>query len=265
MTRSKLSDSDKQVIIQLFCESSSTIADLARQYEVSSSTIRRLLKRQLPNSEYEALVAAKSSKQTTSVPQTTTLTSPDSEASSPAPPILKSKAVQQEPEPKGEAMATTSEPELEELLAEIEHDLDEDRTHSEDDLEVEEEESNSLDDELDEEGDLDTITLQPEAIIEISPLIDAVIPKPCYLVVDHTAELITRPLEEFGDLGHIPEVESQSKTLPVFENHRVARRFSKRSQRVIKVPNGDLLQKTGTHLSAKGITRFLINGRVYTL
>jgi transposase-like protein len=260
MTRSKLSDADRQDIIQQFCESDSTIADLAHQYEVSGSTIRRLIKHQLPAPEYEAQVAAKSSKSAASKAISSTRT--ESKAPSPAPPILKPKVAQQDSLTTTEMVSPSTEPELEELLAEIESDFDEDQTQGEDDLEAED------DDEFDEdsdEGDDVAISLRPEAIIQISPLTEAVIPKPCYLVVDHTAELITRPLQDFGDLGHVPEVESQSKTLPVFENHRVARRFSQRSQRVIKVPDGDLLQKTGTHLSAKGITRLLISGRVYTL
>ncbi|WP_110985064.1 hypothetical protein [Acaryochloris thomasi] len=260
MTRSKLSDADKQAIIQLFCESDSTIADLARQYEVSSSTIRRLLKRQLPDSEYETLVAAKSGKQG---PAKKSPSSSELEASSPAPPILKSKTAQQSSQAKTESASSVAEPELEDLLAEIEQDLGEDRAH-EADLETDDDDEATFDEEGGED-ESESVSLQPEAVVEISPLTEAVIPQPCYLVVDHTAELITRPLQEFGDLGHIPKAESQSKTLPIFENHRVARRFSQRSQRVIKVPSGDLLQKTGTHLSAKGITRLLINGRVYTL
>jgi hypothetical protein len=66
-------------------------------------------------------------------------------------------------------------------------------------------------------------------------------------------------------LGQIPEDEVQAKTLPVFENHRVARRFSHRSQRIIKVPNGNVLKKTCVQLHEKGITRVLINGHVYAL
>jgi hypothetical protein len=84
-------------------------------------------------------------------------------------------------------------------------------------------------------------------------------------VVDRGAELIARPLKEFSDLGRIPLEEVQEKTLPVFDNHKVARRFSNRSQRVIKVPDGRMLQKTRSHLQAKGITRLLIDGQVYSL
>jgi hypothetical protein len=103
------------------------------------------------------------------------------------------------------------------------------------------------------------------AKVQVLPLSEASIPKICYLVVDRAAELIARPLKEFSDLGRIPVEEVQQKTLPVFDNHRVARRFSNRTQRVIKIPDGKMLQKTCTQLKAKGITRLLIDGQVYSL
>ena len=96
-------------------------------------------------------------------------------------------------------------------------------------------------------------------------LTEAVLPKTCYLVVDKFTELVTRPLIAFGELGQIPVEESQEKTLPVFDNHRVAHRFSARNQRVLKVPDGRMLQKTTVYLQAKGITRLLIDGQVYKL
>lgn len=131
------------------------------------------------------------------------------------------------------------------------------------------------DDDLDEEDDEDEADdggvelpkpkLQPESAVEIMPLARAVLPKPCYLVVDMRAELITRPLREFADLGQIPSSEETSNTLPVFDNHRVARRFSRNKQRVIKVPDGSLITRTRPYLQAKGITRLLVDGQVFDL
>jgi len=86
-----------------------------------------------------------------------------------------------------------------------------------------------------------------------------------YLVVDRMSELVTCPLQAFRDLGQVPESEEPQRTLPVFDNHRVARRFSRRNQRVIKVPDGRLLAKTAPWLEAKGITRLLLDGQVYAL
>jgi hypothetical protein len=107
--------------------------------------------------------------------------------------------------------------------------------------------------------------LLAKTVVQVLPLSEASIPKICYLVVDRAAELITRPLKAFGELGQIPPQEIREKTLPVFDNHRVARRFSTRNQRVCKVPDGRMLQKTAHYLQAKGITRLLIDGQVYAI
>ena len=139
-------------------------------------------------------------------------------------------------------------PELEDLDDEL--DLDDD--DEEDDWQ--EEEEASFFPSLSGSGDLTVL-----------PLSAAVFPTTCYLVVDRTAELIVRPLKEFTHLGKIPPEETQQKTLPVFDNHRVARRFSNRTQRVIKVPNSNVLRKASSHLKAKGITRIFLDGRVYSL
>lgn len=152
----------------------------------------------------------------------------------------------------------------EELLAQ--EDLSElDDDDDDDDLE---------DDEFDDDGEeagLSGASLllgsgEGKLLVQVLPLTDAPLPRTCYLVVDRSAELVARPLKEFGDLGQIPEAEVLENTLPVFDNHRVAKRFSNpRTQRVIKLPDSRVLQKTSSHLQAKGITRLLIDGRVYSL
>lgn len=107
--------------------------------------------------------------------------------------------------------------------------------------------------------------LRGTGLIQVLPLSEASVPQICYLVVDRASELITRPLKAFGELGQIPAAEIREKTLAVFDNHRVARRFATRNQRVFKIPDGSMLQKTAPYLLAKGITRLLIDGQVYSL
>jgi hypothetical protein len=104
-----------------------------------------------------------------------------------------------------------------------------------------------------------------EPLVQVLPLSAAPLPRTCYIVIDRAAELITRPLREFGDLGEIPSPETQETTLPVFDNHRVAKRFSSKRDRVIKVPDSKVLHKARYQLQAKGITRLLIDGQVYSL
>ncbi len=134
-----------------------------------------------------------------------------------------------------------------------------------DDFGDDDEDEDDEDDEDDDGIDMPVRRASSEAAVEIMPLGEAVLPKPCYLVVDMRAELITRPLVEFSDLGKIPSSEERENTLPVFDNHRVARRFSRNKQRVIKVPDGSLITRTSPYLTAKGITRLLVDGQVFDL
>jgi transposase-like protein len=135
---------------------------------------------------------------------------------------------------------------------------------------LEDDEDDDEDDEDDDEDD-DEIRLDfPHTDItnknlELLPLETASLPRTCYLVIDRAAELIVKPLQEFADLGTIPEEEIQQKTLPVFDNHRIAKRFSHRREKVIKVPDSKMLQKTSPYLYEKGITRLLIRGQIYTI
>lgn len=153
-------------------------------------------------------------------------------------------------------------------LSAIVKDLDDDLV-DEDDLEEDDED---LEDDLDEaweetesEDDSKAFLSLEDSEIRVLPFSEAVLPPSCYLVTDRSAELVVRPLKEFAHLGKIPAEEIQQKTLPVFDNHRVARRFSNRFQKVIKIPDSRLLQKTLGHLRSKGITRIFLDGKVYQL
>lgn len=172
--------------------------------------------------------------------------------------------------------------ELEEIEAELEDEDSEVEEVLEEDLEEDLEDDLELDDDLDED-DLDDedfddedededfeetespIHIQSGKFVRILPLTEAEMPKTCYVVVDRASELITRPLRDFADLGQIPDEETQEKTLPIFDNHRVAKRFMRRMQRIVKVPDGRLFQKVTPYLQAKGITRLLIDGQVYSI
>lgn len=314
MSPRKLTDADKKDILNLYQRLEETTSTLATRYDVSNSTISRILKSSLLESDYEALIQQKrsnrSSSSTTPIVEPTSVESdltPVSELQEPelpvsadsdsavataaeqrwrrrrssvAPePVTKPRVIQTElrldvmpPEPESDSQ------ELAEVLTEmkspktnhhLEDLLDDDLMDLDDDDQDDDEDDEDDDDEYGsaEEGTQGPIRtrIASGANVQVLPLSEASLPRTCYLVVDRAAELIARPLKEFGDLGRIPIEEIQEKTLPVFDNHRVARRFSNRSQRVIKVPDGRMLQKTCSHLQAKGITRLLIDGQVYSL
>lgn len=334
MSVRKLSELDKRDILNLYRQPGETTSTLASRYDVSNSTISRLLKSRLSEPEYEALIQQKRTNRSHSIsesateadeePVETSLTTSveseesfldiqesfaDSEESLNASPTAprrrrrrssvgteEERAQEQEQEDIPSEIfsgidssmplfqvamdaAPSNSPDLldnnynpeasviQEMLGEDLTDLEDDEDDEDDDLEDLEDEDDWEDDTPTLESPIPAGTFKRDnrTSVQVLPLSNAVLPKTCYLVVDRAAELIARPLREFSDLGQIPAQEVQQRTLPVFDNHRVARRFSNRTQRVIKVPDGRMLQKTCSQLQAKGITRLLIDGQVYSL
>jgi hypothetical protein len=403
----KLTNSDKQEILKLYRETAETTSTLAERYDVSNSTISRLLKSTLPEDEYEYLVSLKRAARTPEgraqvsydqIPflgqaeaeapvisqevepqkpagkpeplpeedkpapvirrgrqtakseppveeekpapvirrgRQTAKSEPPVEEEKPAPVIRRGRQAKPEPLPveeekpapvirrtrqaqpesfggdeekpaptirrvrrrsaseeenrepvakqleipvvKTQEIASISDPLLEDETAEVtalaemlgedildeSEDLDDLEEDLDDDLD--EEDYEDEEDELEESRPLVTRRRFGEAPVQVLPLSVASLPKTCYLVIDRSSELITRPLKDFGDLGQIPNLETQQRTLPIFDNHRVAKRFSTKRDRVIKVPDSKMLHKARTHLQAKGITRLLIDGQVYSL
>jgi hypothetical protein len=330
----KLTESDKQEILKCYRESAETTSTLAEKYDVSNSTISRLLKSTLPEDEYEYLVSLKRAART---PEGRAQVSydnipafnpqleidepqevekqPSSRKTKPEPqPVVeipvkvddneagvrrvrkKRSSVEQEipiparPIPKQLELLETKSSNYtnSQYQDDIQEDIRTDTTAMQ--LEAtqntfaemfgEELLDDQGDDDLDDLDDLDDdedddeeeweaprplVTRRGDSLVRVLPLSAASLPRTCYLVIDRAAELITRPLRDFGDLGQIPNPETQQRTLPIFDNHRVAKRFSTKRDRVIKVPDSRMLHKARYQLQAKGITRLLIDGQVYSL
>jgi transposase-like protein len=265
MSPKKLTEEIKQEILKLYRETDETSSTLAERFGVSSSTISRFLKNTLSESEYEELVQQKRLGRTSKSNHQLELKIEESPRSSTFLSVTKSSPIRSIP--KVELFEEEEEEEEEDqsvdvvALGEM---LGEDLA----DLEDEDEDLEDEEDEDWEEDELDSAypaSLTANVKVQVLPLSAASFPKTCYLVIDKSAELITRPLKEFADLGTISGEEIQQKTLPVFDNHRVARRFSNRFQRVIKVPDGQILKKTCSYLKDKGITRLLMDGQIYSL
>lgn len=268
-------------MIDLYRQPGETTLTLASRYGVSSSTISRILKSTLSEEEYESLIQQKrSGRFVTSDPD------PQDETEEGEQPLavpakkrirLRSASDAAEEEDKNELELPMSgfsdryprseTSALQEMLGEDILDEDDEDDDEEDDEELDDEDDDEDDDEEweDDEPLLRRRVPPTSTVVEVLPLAEAELPKICYVVVDKGGDLITRPLKEFAELGQIPAQESYERTLPVFDNHRVARRFSARNQRVIKVPDGRMLQKTSVYLQSKGITRLLIDGQVYSL
>ena len=106
---------------------------------------------------------------------------------------------------------------------------------------------------------------QPGEPARCQPLAEAPLPASVYMLVDKIVELQARPLKEFPELGLLPDGEGDRQALLVFANPRQAKRHCGRSQRVIKVPDTRVLERTAPYLIAQGISRVVIKGSLYSL
>ncbi|ELS03033.1 hypothetical protein Xen7305DRAFT_00027510 [Xenococcus sp. PCC 7305] len=317
MSPRKLTEEDKQNILELYRSSEATTSTLATSFGVSSSTISRFLKNSLVKSEYDDLIQQKRLARTAKGEAKVAAAVNKSEKKPPKskaqeiilPPQQLEIATEPEEPPEEKSLpnqliishtplklenkevpteAVTSKPTpslvvknapiskkpiiveeeildddddddvdvavLSEMLGEDLDDIDDDDDDEDDDWDLEEDEAASFP-----HSGAGKVSLQ------IRPLAEASLPRVCYLVIDRAAELIVKPLQDFADLGSIPQNEIEQKTLPVFDNHRVAKRFSHRREKVIKVPDSEIIKKTAHYLYSKGITRLLIEGQIYSV
>lgn len=286
MSSQKLSEADKTELVRLYRQTDETTATLARRFQVSGSTVSRILKTHLSNEEYDRLIQQKRHLryQTQAQPLSESLSfqansqSPSSETETA---VTTKSEIEAEAEAESDVDDSQSNSSVTEAVMSSVSSSTESSTQQEDNLEqmdfsmiqamfgedVGEEDDFEESEELDWESEQETTdSKQPSSSeVEVLPLSQAKFPKTCYLVIDRGANLITKPLKEFSDLGTIPSVETQQKTLPIFDSHRVARRFSNRSQKVIKIPDGKMIKKTREYLEAKGIKRILMDGKVYKI
>ena len=295
MSPRKLSDSDRQEILKLYRQTAETTSSLAARFGVSSSTISRFLKTNLSGTEYEDLIQEKrlartakeeeepqpQPKKSTSNPKTKSrrarkkkiesqVSSPEEENTTQLEITIDVPAKSSEPDNENQKPQSSSEL-INSNQSELDDEEDDDDLESvkevaamfgEDMDEEDDDEEDDDDDDDDDEGASD-VSLAEE--LQVLPLKNAHFPRTCYLVIDRHAELVTKPMKDFAHLGTIPDSEVQQKTLPIFDNHKVAKRFCDRKGKVIKVPDGRVLQKTSTYLQAKGISRVLMDGKVYSL
>jgi len=275
MTSSKLAIADKQEILRLYCETDLSTAKLSKQFGISSSTTLRLLQEMMSPEEYRDAVLRKQGKPKKPSNQL------EQEVDQLDLELLNPPFINEESKEIEVVITEALPPVLVKMdQDDLEPDFDEDQTTTAEDLVSELVDDDILDDEFDEDEepdpedeDIDDEELQLNVvadlklatnILSILPLAQAELSNICYIVVDKASEVVTRPMRDFKELGKVPTEEINLLALPVFDNHRAARRFSAHNQKVIKFPSS-LILATRSHLSQRGITRLLYGGQVFAL
>ncbi len=85
------------------------------------------------------------------------------------------------------------------------------------------------------------------------------------MIVDKNIELEIKLLKEFPDWEFLPTEDLERKTIEIYSDLKIAKRFCKREQRVIKVPNTNVFRIASPILVSKGITRIINEDRLIAL
>ncbi len=97
----------------------------------------------------------------------------------------------------------------------------------------------------------------PQKDLSSIPIGEINFPKIVYMIVDKKIELETKYLSDYPDWQFLSEEELNRKTIEIFDDLKIAKRFCNKEQKVIKVPNPDVFKITSHILLAKGISRIV--------
>jgi hypothetical protein len=252
MARSKLADAEKLEIVRFYRETAKTAPKLAEEFGVSVSTIVRILKTVIEDQEYAILSLSKRRGEPTDVAAEATLSFFE--------PLVETEvvavAIPVEPEVAPSALDDSVVPVVSEVTI---------MPESAASVILESETSETIEPTID--ASPAAFFVPPPVVkpaLEVLPYERMELPEICYIVVDRWAELIARPLREFNFLENIPAQEQEAIALPVFDNHRWAKRYSNRFQRILRVETR-LLDITKPYLMQRGITRLLVGRQVFAL
>ena len=259
MAATRLTDSHKIEIVARY-RAGVVSAELAEAYGCSTNTVSRVVKAGLDPAEYEQL------KQQRIRPLKVSQEQPAPEQA--APELAPSEPEPLEPESLEPEPLESEAPELE--LPDPAGDDEDHAVLAIDDADDFGDDANELD--FADDDLADQFVAVPLLLVDhvgepaqCQPLADAPLPASVYMLVDKTVELQAKPLKEFPELGQLPDGEEERQALMVFANPRQAKRHCGRTQRVIKVPDTRILERTAPYLIAQGISRVVMEGSLYSL
>ena len=98
---------------------------------------------------------------------------------------------------------------------------------------------------------------EPRKELSSMPLSEVDLPNIVYMVVDKKIELDIKLLKDFPDWRFLPIDDLNRKTIEIYFDLRVAKRFCNKEQKVIKVPNTNVFKIATPFLISKGISRIV--------
>ena len=97
------------------------------------------------------------------------------------------------------------------------------------------------------------------------PISEIDFPKVVYMIVDKKIELEIKYLKEYPEWQFLSQEELSRKTIEIYLDMKIAKRFCNKEQKVIKVPNTDVFKIVAPILIKKGISRIVSADQLISL
>ena len=105
----------------------------------------------------------------------------------------------------------------------------------------------------------------PQKDLTSVPISDVEFPKIVYMIVDKKIELEIKYLRDYPDWQFLSKEELDRKTIEIFFDLKIAKRFCNKDQKVIKVPNPNVFNIVAPLLLKKGISRIVTSDKLISL
>ena len=89
------------------------------------------------------------------------------------------------------------------------------------------------------------------------PIGEIEFPKIVYMIVSKNIELEIKFLRDYPEWEFLPNEDLKRKTIEIFFDLKIAKRFCNKEQKVIKVPNTDVFKIVSPILISRGISRII--------
>ncbi len=109
------------------------------------------------------------------------------------------------------------------------------------------------------------IDKNPQKDLSSLPIKDVTLPKVLYMIVNKNIELETKFLKDYPEWQFLPQKDLNRKTIEVYEDLKVVKRFCGKDQKVIKVPNTNVFRIAAPILIRRGISRIIISEQLISL
>jgi hypothetical protein len=97
------------------------------------------------------------------------------------------------------------------------------------------------------------------------PISDIDFPETVYMIVDKTIELETKLLKDYPDWHFLSNSDLNRKTIEIYLDLKIAKRFCNKDQKVIKVPNPNVFKIVAPILISRGISRIISDKNLIAL